>query len=76
MQAPIALFAYRRPDHLAQAIAALALGTKTIAKVDKIVGPGNMYVTEAKRQLFGYVDIDMLAGPTELVIIANRYSNP
>ena len=59
----------------AQAIAALALGTKTIAKVDKIIGPGNMYVTEAKRQLFGYVDIDMLAGPTELVVIANRYSN-
>ena len=59
----------------AQAIAALALGTKTIPKVDKIVGPGNMYVTEAKRQLFGYVDIDMLAGPTELVIIANRNSN-
>ncbi|MFA5060244.1 MAG: histidinol dehydrogenase [Candidatus Omnitrophota bacterium] len=60
----------------AQAIAALALGTKTIPKVDKIIGPGNMYVTEAKRQLFGYVDIDMLAGPTELVVIANRYSNP
>jgi histidinol dehydrogenase len=60
----------------AQAIAAMALGTKTIPKVDKIVGPGNMYVTEAKRQLFGYVDIDMLAGPTELVVIANRYSNP
>ena len=59
----------------AQAIAALALGTKTIPKVDKIVGPGNFYVTEAKRQLFGYVDIDMLAGPTELVLIANRYSN-
>ncbi len=59
----------------AQAISALALGTKTIPKVDKIVGPGNMYVTEAKRQLFGYVDIDMLAGPTELVVIANRYSN-
>jgi len=60
----------------AQAIAALAFGTKTIPKVDKIVGPGNMYVTEAKRQLFGYVDIDMLAGPTELVVIANRHSNP
>jgi histidinol dehydrogenase len=60
----------------AQAIAALAFGTKSIPKVDKIVGPGNMYVTEAKRQLFGYVDIDMLAGPTELVIIANRHSNP
>lgn len=60
----------------AQAIAALALGTKTIPKVDKIIGPGNMYVTEAKRQLFGYVDIDMLAGPSELAIIANRQSNP
>ncbi len=59
----------------AQAIAALAFGTKSIAPVDKIIGPGNMYVTEAKRQLFGYVDIDMLAGPTELVIIANRHSN-
>ena len=60
----------------AQAIAATAFGTKSIPKVDKIVGPGNMYVTEAKRQLFGYVDIDMLAGPSELVIIANRYSDP
>lgn len=59
----------------AQAIAALALGTKSIAKVDKIIGPGNMYVTEAKRQIFGTVDIDMLAGPTELVVIANRHSN-
>ncbi len=59
----------------AQAIAALAFGTKTIPKVDKIVGPGNMYVTEAKRQLFGYVDIDMLAGPTELVVVATRDSN-
>ncbi len=60
----------------AQAIAALAFGTKTVPRVDKIVGPGNSYVTEAKRQLFGYVDIDMLAGPTELVVIANRYSDP
>ncbi|MCK5579773.1 MAG: histidinol dehydrogenase [Candidatus Omnitrophica bacterium] len=60
----------------AQAIAALAKGTKTIPKVDKIIGPGNMYVTEAKRQLFGYVDIDMLAGPSEVVVIANRHSNP
>ncbi len=59
----------------AQAIAALALGTKTIPAVHKIVGPGNAYVTEAKRQVYGYVDIDMLAGPTELAIIANRYSN-
>jgi len=60
----------------AQGIAALAFGTKTIPRVDKIVGPGNMYVSEAKRQVFGYVDIDMIAGPTELVIIANRYSDP
>lgn len=60
----------------AQGIAALAFGTKTIPKVDKIVGPGNMYVSEAKRQVFGYVDIDMIAGPTELVIIANKFSDP
>jgi histidinol dehydrogenase len=58
----------------AQAIAALAFGTKTIKRVDKIVGPGNLYVTEAKRQVFGVVDIDMLAGPTELVVIANQNS--
>jgi histidinol dehydrogenase len=60
----------------AQGIAALAFGTKTIPRVDKIVGPGNIYVSEAKRQVFGCVDIDMIAGPTELVIIANRYSDP
>ncbi|NQV03882.1 MAG: histidinol dehydrogenase, partial [Candidatus Omnitrophica bacterium] len=48
----------------AQAIAALAFGTKTVPKVDKIVGPGNDYVTEAKRQVYGYADIDMLAGPS------------
>ena len=59
----------------AQAVGALAFGTKTIRRVDKIVGPGNHYVTEAKRQVFGHVDIDMLAGPTELVVIANRHSN-
>ncbi|MBM3254004.1 MAG: histidinol dehydrogenase [Candidatus Omnitrophica bacterium] len=59
----------------AQAIAALAFGTKTIPRVDKIVGPGNRYVTEAKRQVFGYVDIDMTAGPSEIVIIANQNSN-
>lgn len=58
----------------AQGIAALAYGTKTIPRVDKIVGPGNKYVTEAKRQVFGFVDIDMIAGPTELVIIAGRHS--
>jgi histidinol dehydrogenase len=59
----------------AQGIAALAYGTKTIPKVDKIVGPGNIYVSEAKRQVFGLVDIDMIAGPTELVIIADRDAN-
>ncbi len=59
----------------AQAIGALAFGTKAIPKVDKIVGPGNIYVTEAKRQVFGYCDIDMLAGPSEVVIIANRYAD-
>ncbi len=60
----------------AQAIAALAFGTKMIPKVSKIIGPGNIFVTEAKRQVFGYVDIDMLAGPTELVVIANRFTPP
>jgi len=59
----------------AQAIAALACGTKTIRKVDKIVGPGNEFVTEAKRQLFGVVDIDMLAGPSEVVILASKDAN-
>ncbi len=59
----------------AQAIAALAFGTKTIPKVKKIVGPGNEYVTEAKRQVFGYCDIDMLAGPSEVLIIANHHAN-
>jgi histidinol dehydrogenase len=60
----------------AQAIAAFAFGTRSIPRVDKIIGPGNVYVTEAKRQVFGYVGIDMLAGPTEIVIIASRYSDP
>ncbi len=59
----------------AQAIAALAFGTKIIPKVDKIVGPGNEYVTEAKRQVYGYCDIDMLAGPSEVLIIANHHAN-
>lgn len=60
----------------AQAIGALAFGTKTIPRVDKIIGPGNAYVAEAKRQVFGYCDIDMVAGPTELVILANDHSDP
>jgi histidinol dehydrogenase len=59
-----------------QAIGALAFGTKTIKKVDKIVGPGNQYVTEAKRQVYGFVDIDMTAGPSEVVIIADQYADP
>jgi len=59
----------------AQAISAMAFGTKTVPKVDKIAGPGNEYVTEAKRQVFGFVDIDMLAGPSEVVILANQFSD-
>ncbi len=59
----------------AQAIAALAYGTKTIKKVDKIVGPGNEFVTEAKRQVFGEVGIDMLAGPSEVTIVASKDAN-
>jgi histidinol dehydrogenase len=60
----------------AQAIAALAFGTETIPRVDKIVGPGNAYVTAAKREVFGQVDIDMIAGPSEVVILASAESNP
>jgi histidinol dehydrogenase len=55
----------------AQALAALAYGTKTIPRVDKIVGPGNVYVAAAKKALFGQVDIDMIAGPTEVLIVAD-----
>jgi histidinol dehydrogenase len=60
----------------AQAIAALAYGTETIPKVDKIVGPGNIYVATAKRQLYGIVDIDMIAGPSEILIVADESANP
>lgn len=60
----------------AQAIAAFAFGTKSIPKVDKVTGPGNAYVTEAKRQVFGYVGVDMTAGPTEIAVIANHHANP
>ncbi len=60
----------------AQAIAALAFGTRTVQKVDKIVGPGNQYVTEAKRQVYGFVDIDMVAGPSEVAILADSEANP
>lgn len=60
----------------AQAVAALAFGTATIPKVDKIVGPGNAFVAEAKRQVFGLVSIDMIAGPSEILVIADSKSNP
>lgn len=60
----------------AQAVAALAYGTESVPKVDKIVGPGGAYVSEAKRQVFGQVDIDMIAGPSEILVIADRESNP
>ncbi len=60
----------------AQAIGALAYGTKTIRPVDKIVGPGNIYVATAKRMVFGKVDIDMIAGPSEILVIADRTANP
>ena len=60
----------------AQAIAALAYGTESIPKVDKIVGPGNAYVAEAKKQVFGTVSIDMIAGPSEILVVADGRSNP
>ena len=60
----------------AQAIAALAYGTKTIKKVDKIVGPGNAFVANAKKQVFGDVGIDMVAGPSEVTIVADKWSKP
>ncbi len=60
----------------AQAVAALAFGTESVPKVDKICGPGNIYVATAKRQVFGAVDIDMIAGPSEVLIIADDNANP
>lgn len=60
----------------AQAVSAMAYGTRTIARVDKIVGPGNIYVAIAKKLLFGEVDIDMIAGPSEVLIIADKTGNP
>ena len=60
----------------AQAIAALAYGTESIPKVDKIVGPGNAFVAEAKKQVFGQVSIDMIAGPSEILVVADGKSNP
>lgn len=60
----------------AQAVAALAYGTETVPKVDKIVGPGNAFVAEAKKQVFGVVSIDMIAGPSEILIVADGKNNP
>ncbi len=60
----------------AQAVAALAYGTESVPKVDKIVGPGNAFVAEAKRQVYGIVSIDMIAGPSEILIVADEKSNP
>ena len=60
----------------AQAVAALAYGTETVPRVDKIVGPGNAFVAEAKRQVFGQVAIDMIAGPSEILVVADGKSNP
>ncbi len=60
----------------AQAVAALAFGTESVPAVDKIVGPGNVYVATAKRRVFGVVDIDMIAGPSEILVIADEKSNP
>lgn len=60
----------------AQAIAALAYGTETVPKVDKIVGPGNVFVAEAKRQVYGKVSIDMIAGPSEILVVADGTCNP
>jgi histidinol dehydrogenase len=60
----------------AQAIGAMAFGTETVNKVDKIVGPGNIYVATAKKLVFGEVDIDMIAGPSEILIIADSSANP
>lgn len=60
----------------AQAVAALAYGTESVPKVDKIVGPGNAFVAEAKKQVFGMVDIDMIAGPSEILVVADSTNNP
>ncbi len=60
----------------AQAVAAMAFGTATMPRVDKIVGPGNIFVALAKRQVFGIVDIDMIAGPSEILIVADQSANP
>ena len=60
----------------AQAVAALAYGTESVPKVDKIVGPGNIFVAAAKRRVYGIVDIDMIAGPSEILVLADAAANP
>src|SRR5690606_16325792 len=60
----------------AQAVAALAYGTKSIPAVDKICGPGNIYVALAKRYVYGNVDIDSIAGPTDIVVLADQFADP
>ncbi len=60
----------------AQAVAALAFGTESVTKVDKVVGPGNVFVATAKRMLYGIVDIDMIAGPSEILVLADKTCNP
>ncbi len=60
----------------AQAIAALAYGTESIPKVDKIVGPGNIYVALAKKAVYGFVSIDSIAGPSEILVLADETANP
>ena len=60
----------------AQAIAALAYGTESIEPVDKIIGPGNIFVALAKREVFGDVDIDMIAGPSEIAVLADETARP
>ena len=60
----------------AQAVAAMAFGTESVPKVDKIVGPGNIYVALAKKAVFGYVSIDSIAGPSEILVIADETANP
>jgi len=60
----------------AQAVAALAYGTATVPRVDKIVGPGNIYVAAAKRQVFGTVGIDMIAGPSEILVVCDGLTDP
>jgi histidinol dehydrogenase len=60
----------------AQGVAAMAFGTESIPKVDKIVGPGNIYVATAKRIVYGYCDIDMIAGPSEIMVVADDTAKP